>query len=144
MAAARGLDAVGIDAASTAIAMARAKADRLGLGAQFVVGDALALAEWGETFDTVLDSGLFHVFDDTDRVRFVEGLRHTVRSGGTYHLLCFSEHQPGDWGPRRVAQAEIRAAFAEGWRVDSIEAAEFDMTIGPGRAAAWLAAIARL
>jgi SAM-dependent methyltransferase len=143
LAAASGHEAVGIDAAPTAIAMARAKAERLGSAARFEVADALALGQWGETFDTVLDSGLFHVFDDGDRVRLVDGLRVAVRPGGTYRLLCFSEHQPGDWGPRRVSQAEIRAAFAEGWRVDSIDAAEFVITISPGRAQAWLAAITR-
>jgi hypothetical protein len=91
----------------------------------------------------VLDSGLFHVFDDGDRIRLVDGLLVAIRPGGTYHLLCFSEHQPGDWGPRRVSQSEIRAAFTEGWRVDSIDAAEFEITISTGRAQAWLAAITR-
>ena len=39
-------------------------------------------------------------------------------------MLCFSELQPGDWGPRRVTEEEIRASFADrGWRVDSIEPA---------------------
>jgi hypothetical protein len=58
-------------------------------------------------------------------------------------MLCFSERQPGLWGPRRVTQAEIRASFADGWQVDALERARFAVTIDPGGAHAWLARITR-
>jgi len=143
MAAGLGLEATGLDAAPAAIAAARRKARDRGLTARFLVWDALRLAELGERFDTVLDSGLFHVFVDEDRPRFVDGLRAVVLPGGRYLMLCFSERQPGLWGPRRVTQAEIRASFADGWRVDAIEPARFDVTIDPDGAHAWLATITR-
>jgi len=143
MAAGLGLDATGLDAAPTAIASAERKARNRGLTVHFLVWDALQLASLGERFDTVLDCGLFHVFDDDDRVRFVDSLRAVVPAGGRYHLLCFSDRQPGGCGPRRVTQDEIRASFAEGWRVDSIEAATIDVTIDPNGAHAWRAAITR-
>jgi hypothetical protein len=41
-----------------------------------------------------------------------------VRPGGGVYMMCFSELQPGDWGPRRVSADELRTAFADGWRVD--------------------------
>ena len=143
MAAGLGLETTGLDAAPTAIEAARRKARDRGLTARFLVWDALRLAELGERFDTVLDSGLFHVFTDEDRPRFVEGLRAVVRPGGRYLMLCFSERQPGLWGPRRVTRAEIRASFADGWRVDAFEPARFDVTFDPGGAQAWLAGITR-
>jgi SAM-dependent methyltransferase len=143
MAAGLGLEATGVDAAPTAIDAAGRKARDRGLTARFLVWDALQLAALGEVFDTVLDSGLFHVFQDDDRPRFVDGLRAVVRPGGRYLLLCFSDRQPGLWGPRRVTQAEIRASFDDGWRVDSIEPARFEVTISPGGAMAWLATITR-
>jgi SAM-dependent methyltransferase len=143
MAAGLGLEATGVDAAATAIDIARGKARDRGLTARFLVWDALRLAALGELFDTVLDSGLFHVFQDDDRPRFVDGLRAVVRPGGRYLMLCFSDRQPGAWGPRRVTQAEIRASFGDGWRVDSIEPARFDVTIDPDGALAWLATITR-
>jgi cyclopropane fatty-acyl-phospholipid synthase-like methyltransferase len=143
MAAGLGLETTGLDAAPTAIDAARRKARDRGLTARFLVWDALRLAELGERFDTVLDSGLFHVFADEDRPRFVDGLRAVVRPGGRYLMACFSERQPGLWGPRRVTQAEIRASFADGWRVDAIEPARFDITIDPNGAQAWLARITR-
>jgi SAM-dependent methyltransferase len=143
MAAGLGFEATGVDAAATAIDAAKGKARDRGVTARFLVWDALRLAALGELFDTVLDSGLFHVFQDDDRPRFVDGLRAVLRPGGRYLMLCFSDRQPGAWGPRRVTQAEIRASFDDGWRVDSIEPARFDVTIDPNGAHAWLAAITR-
>ncbi len=142
MAAAIGLEVVGIDAAATAIATAERKAAERGLQVRFVLGDALELERMGGTFDVVLDCGLFHVFDDSDRARFVRSLTAVVEPGGLYFMLCFSEHQPGELGPRRVTQAEIRDSFAAGWRVESIGATEIQL-IGGGAAQAWLAEIVR-
>lgn len=143
MAAALGLRAVGVDAAPRAIEQARTKAGGRGLEVRFVVGDALELPALGERFDTVLDCGLFHVFDDADRAAFVHSLAAVVPEGGRYHLLCFSDRQPGDWGPRRVSAEEIRRSFAEGWRVEAIEPAVLELTIDPAGARGWLSAIVR-
>lgn len=142
MAAAICLEVVGIDAAATAIASAERKAAERGLQVRFVLGDALELEKLGGTFDTVLDCGLFHVFDDLDRARFVRSLAAVVEPGGLYFMLCFSEHQPGELGPRRVTQAEIRESFAAGWRVEAIEPSEIQL-YGGGAARAWLAEIVR-
>ena len=143
MAAGLGLEVVGVDAAPTPIAMAKKKAQERGLSAQFVVGDALDLPALGANFDTVLDCGLFHIFDDHDRARYVASLKAVMPSGARYYMLCFSEREPGDWGPRRVRAMEIRASFADGWHVDSIEPATLEITIDPERVEAWLAAITR-
>jgi cyclopropane fatty-acyl-phospholipid synthase-like methyltransferase len=142
LAAGLGLDATGVDLAARAVETAAAKARDRGLAARFLVHDALALATLGERFDTVLDSGLFHVFTDADRDAFVESLRAVVAPGGRYFVLCMSEGVPGDVGPRRVSRDEITASFADGWRVDSIEPATIEATIFPDLPA-WLAAITR-
>ncbi len=142
MAAGLGHDATGVDTAATAIAVAEAKARDRGLHARFLVWDALRLDELGERFDTVLDCGLFHVFDDPDRERFARSLAAAVVPGGRYFMLCFSERQPGDVGPRRVTREEIRGTFADGWRVDSIDRATLEIMFGPD-VEAWLATITR-
>ena len=105
--------------------------------------NALQLASLDEQFDTVIDCGLFHIFGDDQRPSFVNILRAVIPPGGHYFMLCFSEHQPGDWGPRRVTQDEIRACFDAGWRVDSIEATTLDITIDPNGAQAWLSSLTR-
>jgi SAM-dependent methyltransferase len=118
MAAERGLPALGVDSAPAAIAIAERKAGERGLDARFLVWNAVDLESLGEQFDTVLDSGLFHVFDDDDRARYVDSLRAATAPGGRYHMLCFSDRQPGDWGPRRVAREEIEQSFTDGWRIE--------------------------
>jgi len=137
LAASLGHEAVGVDIARSAIELAKAKGAERSLAVQFVEFDALRLAELGQTFDTVLDCGLFHVFDDDDQELFVASLASALPTAGRYHMLCFSERQPGDWGPRRITQKEIRASFADGWVVDSIEPAIIAITIDPAGAQAW-------
>ena len=77
--------------------------------------DALTLKDLPEVFDNVIDSGLFHVFNDEDRRRYVEGLATVLKPGGRLFLLCFSDEEPGTQGPRRVSKKELHDAFAEGW-----------------------------
>jgi len=143
MLAARGFDVTGLDAASTAIVLAQGKAAERGLDARFVVWNALDLESLGDQFDTVIDSALFHVFDDQRRARYIEGLATILRPGGRYLMCCFSDRQPGQWGPRRVTQDEIRTAFADGWNIESIESAQLGIGIGTGIAEAWLATTTR-
>jgi cyclopropane fatty-acyl-phospholipid synthase-like methyltransferase len=146
LAATRGADAVGIDISPRAITRAREKAAERGVAARFEVADALSLNELAMTFDTVIDSGLFHVFDDESRVRYVTSLAAVLQPGGYCFLMCFSDRQPGDFGPRRVRQDELRTAFADGWSVTDITADTFEVNFGPepGTAQAWLATIRRL
>jgi len=146
LAAAHGADATGVDVSGLAIRRARDKAAERGLVARFEVGDALRLADLGLTFDVIIDSGVFHVFDDEDRVRYVASLASVLRPGGHCYLACFSDRQPGTWGPRRVSQDELRAAFSRGWTVASIEAATFEVNearIGVSSVQAWLAVLER-
>jgi len=144
MAARMGLDATGIDAAPTAIEIARGKARERCLEARFLVGNVLELPALGQPFDTVLDSGLFHVFSDSDRAAYVASLSAAIAPGGRYFMLCFSERQPGDGGPRRVTQDEIRASFQKRWQVDAIDPVKLDTTMGPDGVFAWLARITRV
>lgn len=142
--AAAGFEVVGVDAVEAAVAAARAKARARGLAAEFLVHDALALGDLGRRFRTVVDSGLFHTFDDAERRRYVASLAAATAPGARLYLLCFSELEPGDGGPRRVTQAELRAAFDHPpFRVLAIEPAEMATNLGRGRKA-WLASIERL
>ena len=146
LAAAHGAEAMGVDISPRAIAKARDKAAERGLPARFEVADVLNLGQLGMTFDTVIDSGVFHVFDDEDRARYVTSLASVLRPGGCCYLMCFSDREPGGWGPRRVRQDELRAAFSDGWDVTSIEADTFEVNRGmpAPTVQAWLAAIRRL
>jgi SAM-dependent methyltransferase len=145
LAASHGAYAMGMDLSPTAIAEARAKAAARGLDVKFEIADALALPDRHLVVDTVIDSGVFHVFDEEDRARYVEALASVLRPGGTCYLTCFSDQEPGDWGPRRFREEELRAAFSDGWTFDFLIAETFDLNPihGITQAQAWLAAVKR-
>jgi len=148
--AARGHEVWGIDFVSVAIERAKEKAAERGLLVHFQVGDALELNQLGRTFDTVIDCGLFHTFNDDERPVFVKRLAQVLRPGGEYHVLCFSDREPPGEGPRRVTQDEIRNAFGDAWKVREIRESSFETAsypgapqFSPGGPLAWLASIIR-
>src|SRR5438128_2083733 len=77
----RGCKVTGLDFLEVPIQRARGKATERGLSVSFLVKDALTLKDWTERFDHVIDSGLFHVFSDDDRKRFVAGLSTVLKPG---------------------------------------------------------------
>lgn len=146
----RGHKVTGIDFLADPINRAKQKAAERGLTATFLVMDALALKDLPEVFDSVIDSGLFHVFSDQDRRRYVDGLSSILKPGGRLFLLCFSDDELGEQGPRRVSRKEIEDAFAEGWAVESIEPTRFevrpdlkDFNFSEGGPKAWFAVVRR-
>jgi SAM-dependent methyltransferase len=126
--ASRGHAVTGIDFTDQAIASARHKAQARGLAATFLVKDALELEEWTERFDSAIDSGLFHVFSDEERVQYARGLRTVLKPRGRLFLMCFSDLMPGTEGPRRVSKKDLGDTFGEGWEIESIEAAQFEVS----------------
>jgi cyclopropane fatty-acyl-phospholipid synthase-like methyltransferase len=139
----RGCEVWGIDASPRAIRKAESKAKRRGVPAKFMVQDALDLSPLGRTFDCVIDCGLFHVFSDQDRESYVSSLGSVTVSGSALVIMCFSDLQPGDYGPRRVTKAEIQESFKSGWKVSNIRPAAFDTNLSKDPVKAWLAEIVR-
>jgi cyclopropane fatty-acyl-phospholipid synthase-like methyltransferase len=143
MAASLGYEAVGVDLSVRAIELAKAKAAAREVEARFIVTDALRLVDLGEQFDTVFDCGLFHVLDDAERERYVASLAEVLPPGARFHMLCFSDRQPGNWGPPRIRQDEIGASFGTGWTIESIEPAVIELTWDSGGALAWQVSASR-
>lgn len=133
-----------MDSAPRAIGIARSKADERGLAVTFLVEDTMSLHEIGRTFDTVIDSGLFHTLPDPERPRFVWNVSEVLKPGGTYFMLAFSELEPGGYGPRRITKKEIQAAFSEGWRINEIREAVFESHTRPEGSKAWLSSITKI
>jgi len=124
--ASRGNKVTGIDFLELPIKRAKQKAAERGLTVTFLVMNALALNEIPEVFDNVIDSGLFHVFSDDDRQKYVAGLATILKPGGRLFLMCFSDEEPGTDGPRRVSKKELHDTFAQGWEIESIQPTRFE------------------
>ncbi len=139
--ASRGLDVTGADWAGAAIEGARQKARERDIRATFEVADALDLGGLAHRFQAVVDSGLFHVFEPDEAIRYAASLHEVTLEGGHLHLLCFSDREP-DWGgPYRISEAQLRSAFEDGWQVESVEPSTFATGFEGGTAQAWLARI---
>lgn len=143
--ASRGLPVLGVDLAGTALVIAREKAAARGIDAEFAVADAFDLDRLGQTFETVLDCGLFHTFDGNERRDYVTSLASATRPGSTVYVLCFSDIGP-DTGPHPVSEDDLRAAFApgHGWNVTSLAPDRITTTFSTDGTPAWLATIKRL
>ena len=141
-----GLPVLGVDVAETALAIARAKAAERGIEVEFAAADALQLKRLGRMFETVLDSGLFHTFDDGERPEYVASLASVIKHRGTLYVLCFSD-EGTDAGPHPVSQEELRAAFSpgDGWCIAAIEPDRLQTGYhSDAGAPAWLATIKRI
>ena len=146
----RGQPVVGIDFVEAAITEAQRKTEELGVEAEFLQMDALKLTSLDRQFDSVIDCGLFHVLSDADRRPYVAGLAHVTKPNGRVFLMCFSDEEPYDRGPRRIRQDEIRDAFSDGWIIESITPSQFEPNpeskgkFGDGGPRAWFAVIRRV
>lgn len=146
----RDLLVTGVDGEPAAIEAARAKAEQKNLPAEFIVHDALDLGSLPGTYDTVVDCLLFHVFDDEERVRYVSGLRQTLRPGGTLLLLTFSDQEPPGEGPRRVSAFDLAKSFARGFVCKDLHAVPIEIReqdrgmFSPSGPKGWLAQFERL
>jgi SAM-dependent methyltransferase len=126
----------GIDVSSVSVDKARGKAASRGLRATFVVADALALSDYKDDFDTVVDCGLFDVCPRERQASYAEALHRATRPGAFVYLLELSassarfvmelfvelgvpEHQLTSL-PQLVPD-DLRTAFADGWREDFLE-----------------------
>jgi SAM-dependent methyltransferase len=140
-----GLPALGVDVAETALAMARKKARERGIEAEFAAADALHLECLGRRFETVLDCGLFHTFEDDERPGYVASVASVTERGGTLYVLCFSDAGP-ETGPHPVSERELRAAFdaSMGWNVAAIRPERIETRFHEHGAPAWLATIGRI
>lgn len=137
----RGHDVLGVDTAPRAIERARSKARERGLDAEFLVHDALDLGTLDRQFDTIIDSGLFHVLAHEAPERYADSLRSVLRPGGRLYVLGFDERDEGQ-GPG-ISPTNVYDAFVDGWDVVSIEKSAFE-TVGveEHKRRAWLATVA--
>jgi cyclopropane fatty-acyl-phospholipid synthase-like methyltransferase len=138
-----GYEVWGIDSAPMAIQKAGEKAAGRGLQVHFLVLNALELSRLNRKFDTATDSGLFHTLSNEDRPVFVDNLATILPPAGKYFMLCFSELEPGGYGPRRITKREIEDSFREGWAINYIRPAVFESRTRAEGPRAWLSSISK-
>jgi ubiquinone/menaquinone biosynthesis C-methylase UbiE len=140
MLAINGCDVTGIDIVEDAITDAKAKAIKHHVKVNFVVGNVLQMDRlfMEAEFDFVIDSGLFNAMTDEERPVFTQQVRRVLKPGGKYFMLCFSDKEPGDYGPRRISKPEIERTFKSLFNIIYIKDSTFDTELGPSSIKAYL------
>jgi SAM-dependent methyltransferase len=122
----KGFSVVGVDLSTRAIDEAKVKATERKLKVSFRIADALSLDFKNGYFDNAIDSGLFHTFNDKDRVDFASEIARVLKPDGRYFMLCFSDKEPTNWGgPRRITREEIEGTFSPLFKINYIRDAYF-------------------
>lgn len=141
-----GCEVTGIDLAKEAISDAKAKAKERHVKVNFTVGNVLQMDRLFKEseFDIVIDSGLFHVMADEERLLFVQQLYRVLKEGGKYFMLCLSEKEPGEYElPRRLSKAEIKNTFSPLFNIIYIKDVTFDTLLNPSSRKAYLLSATR-
>jgi SAM-dependent methyltransferase len=128
-----GYNVLGIDFSPNAIEQARENAATKRVDARFEVGDALNLPE-EPAYDTIIDSALFHIFDDADRPKYVRSLHAACRPGALVHVLALSDAGRG-FGPE-VSEAVVMEAFGDGWELEALDTTTYRGVVGEPHAEA--------
>jgi SAM-dependent methyltransferase len=114
-----GYEAVGFDFSTTAVAAARALAEREAVAASFEQRDIFSLAaEHTNAFDGVWEYTCFCAIDPRRRAEYVHAIRGILKPGG-WLLACFYPIRTGGAGPPfPVAKTEIRRLFSPPFRIE--------------------------
>ena len=119
-----GYKVTGLDISPTALITAERRARDAGVDVKFAVADSTKLDGYTDTFDTVVDSGMFHCLDDDGKRSYAAAVHRASRPGATLLLSCFSDaNPPNEEFPRpAVSEQTLRDVFGgAGWDIDSVE-----------------------
>ncbi|WKG12585.1 class I SAM-dependent methyltransferase [Nocardia sp. PE-7] len=141
--AARGLPVFGVDVAEAALAVARRTADDRAVDVDFAMADALHLQRLYRRFETILDCGLFHTFDEAERGEYVASLASVADDGAALYVLCFSDIG-AEIGPHPVSKDALAAPFGDSpaWRLANIVPEQLRTRFSDSTPA-WLATVLR-
>jgi cyclopropane fatty-acyl-phospholipid synthase-like methyltransferase len=127
----RGFDVVATDISASAIKKAKASAKEAGLSITFLVDNVLKSKLAPNLVDAIMDRGVFHVLPKEKRPVYVETVHRVLRANGWLFLKCFSDKEPGTWGPHRIAEGELLGYFRGPFEVLSVVQTVFQGNVKP-------------
>jgi 2-heptyl-1-hydroxyquinolin-4(1H)-one methyltransferase len=126
--AALGHNTVGLDAAPTAVKLAKAEAARQGLNtASFEVADITDFTSWPTgsegRFNTIVDSTLFHSMPVELRDGYQRSIVRAAAPGASYFVLVFDRNGMPEGPANPVTEDELREVVSRYWVIDEIRPA---------------------
>jgi SAM-dependent methyltransferase len=120
----QGFNVTGLDISPTALLTAERRAKDSGVSVTFAPADSTKLDGYTDTFDTVVDSGMFHCLDDDGKRRYAVAVHRATRDGATLLLSCFSDANPATAEfPRPIVTEQTLhdVLGGAGWDILSLE-----------------------
>ena len=127
----RGFDVVATDISGSAIKKAKASAKEAGLSIRFLVDNVLKSKLAPNLVDVIVDRGVFHVMPKSKRPVYVKTVHRVLRPNGWLFLKCFSDKEPGTWGPFRIAEPELLGYFRGPFEIRSVVETVFHGNVKP-------------
>ena len=130
--AAHGLEVVGVDLSTTAIAEAQRRALRhpAGRRVRFIAGDVTEVRGIGEPFDVLVDRGCYHLARRDHLDAFLEALERYSRSGSLLLLLAFSAAEPPEFPVPVVTEDELRSELGSLFEITDLRTCRLDKPRG--------------
>lgn len=127
----KGFTTVGLDASATAIALAKAEADKRNLtNATFEVADISNFTGYDGRFSTIIDSTLFHSMPVELREGYQQSIVRAAAPGASYFVLVFdAAGMPAQGGAHPVTEAELRDVVGKYWEIDEIRPARIHANV---------------
>jgi len=116
----RGFEVTATDISDTAIQKAKERAALEERTVNFITDDILE-TKLAQKFDIIFDRGCFHVLPPDRRKDYVRATLGLLKPSGWLFLKCFSQLEPGDYGPYRLSPEEIRNVFQSPFIIHSIK-----------------------
>lgn len=99
-----------------------------GLDVDFMVQEFFTLGSWDRKFQTIIDSGLFHIFsgDEVRKAAYLEIVNQLLKDNGRLYVLSCKEEPGIDGG---VNADEIFDTFRERFIVESLHEFEAETVV---------------
>ena len=104
------------------------KAKKLSKDVNFLVDDVLNSKLTDKTFDFILDRGIFHNFDISQRPQYLKQIKRILNENGILFLKCMSVEEkniPDNDMPHKLSNQEIIDSFNADFDILKIKDSEF-------------------
>jgi cyclopropane fatty-acyl-phospholipid synthase-like methyltransferase len=127
-----GLQAVGVDLSTTAIAKAKRRASYHPAGprVRFIAGDVTELRGIGEPFDVLVDRGCYHLSRRDHLDAFLDALKRHSRSGSLLLVLAFSAAEKPEFPVPVVTEDELRSELGRHFEITDLRTCRLDKPLG--------------
>jgi SAM-dependent methyltransferase len=129
-----GHNVTGLDISPTALIIAQRRAEEARVTVKFAVTDSTTLEGYIQTFDTIVDSGMFHCLNVEGKRSYAAAAHRATRPRAILLLSCFSDAKPPDedsisqlaprWPRPAVSEQTLRDVLGgASWEIESLEPA---------------------